>query len=141
MRRILLLFTVAAMMAAMLGLSASTALANDRDRDHRDRHDRDTFVVLDDDIDFIGRHDIGFIGRHDFFDVEEDEDDWACVDDEGNILFLVDGPTDCPEGTRAQLFLGDVEDDNDFDVVGRHDFFEEDHNDFDHIGRRGFFVD
>jgi len=133
MRRLLLVLAVGAVMAAMLGLSASPALANDRDRDHRDRHDRDTFFVLDDDIDFIG--------QHDFFNEEEDEDDWACVDDEGNVLFLVDGPTDCPEGTRAQLILGDDEDHNDFDVIGRQDFFDEDHNDFDHIGRRGFFVD
>jgi len=121
MRRILLVVAVAAMAVAMLGFSAGPALANDRDRDHRDRHDRDIFVVLDED----DNDDIDFIGRHDFFDEEEDEDDWACVDDEGNVLFLVDGPTDCPEGTRAQLFLGD----------------EEDHNDFDHIGQRGFFVD
>ena len=121
MRRILLVFAVGAVMSAMLGFSASPALADDRDH-HKDHHQdrfRDVdFVVLDfddEDDDFFDR------GRFDFFvlnrDEEEDENDWACVDDFGNALFFVEGPTDCPEGTRADLILGaNDENDNDHDL-------------------------
>ena len=114
MRRMLLVVAVAAIAVALLGGSAGPALANDRDhRDHRDRFfsDRDRFF---NDHDFV---------VFDFDD--EDDNDWACIDNSGTVIFFVDGPTDCPAGFRAKLILGN-NDDNDHRFVGpvgRHNFF------------------
>ncbi len=134
MRRMLLILAAAAMMVAILGVSAGPALADDRDRgDH-----------------FRGVHDDDFLGREDFLgaihdDDDDDEDDWACVpwdaDDLGTAaIFFVDSPADCPAGYRTQLILGDDdEDDDDLHFVDHHHGF---HPSFDdHHGFRNRFVD
>ena len=102
MRRILLVVVVAAMTAAMLGISAAPALA--MHRDDRDRlHDHDIFD-----------HD------RDILVFDEDDNDWLCTVD--GVVFFVDGPTDCP-GTAHLVF---DEDHNDIDFIGAHRF----HDDF-----------
>ncbi len=94
MRRILLVIAVGAMMAAMLGLSASPALA-----EHLD--DRDHSV-------FDNHHSVFDAPHHvDLFDEDDDdgEGDWACIPADaddfgpaffGPAVFFVDGPTECP---------------------------------------------
>jgi len=68
MRRILLVLAVAAMVVAMLGVSAGPALADHRD--HRDRFgDRDFFGVLDKD------DDNGFNDGRDLRRFDNDDDD------------------------------------------------------------------
>jgi hypothetical protein len=118
MRRMFLVIVVGALIAAMLGLSALPAFAS-----HLDDGDLNGFDGLDDDTEAIN-------------DDEDDdgEGDWACIpltannldaanandlydadandlydtgtNDLDDAIFFVAGPTDCPEGFRAELVLG-----------------------------------
>ncbi len=118
MRRMLLVLALAAMMVAMLGVSAGPALADHQDHGRFDH--RVGFLDDDDHIDHLGTH---------RFHDDEDDDDWACVpwdaEDLGTAdIFFVDSPADCPSGYRTQLILGDDDDDND----------DDDDDDLDHLG-------
>src|SRR5829696_8859466 len=120
MRRILLVLGMGAMMAAMLGLSASPALADHLDdRDHSVFDDHDS--VFDEHYSVFDDHREDIFDDHDHVDPFDDEDDddgegdWACIpvnaDNFGPAffdpaIFFVDGPTECPEGFRAQLVIG-----------------------------------